>query len=131
MGQILRPRKLNEDRTSMVYQAPAKACQACPDKPKCCPKSKEGRCVNRTLYPELLKTVADRLKTEEGLRMMKARSVVCEGAFARMGGLLHWKRCRMWGRAGAQAELLWRQLTHNLMLLTGAWKPLVLSAKIQ
>lgn len=126
-GQPMRPRKLNANATAKTCQAPAKACQDCPDKPKCCPNSKEGRSVNRTLYPELLKTVADRLETDGGRRMMRARSVVCEGAFARMSSLLHWKRCRMWDRAGARAELLWRQLTHNLMLLTGTWKPLVLT----
>ena len=131
MAQPLRPRKLNEDETAMTYQAKACTCRACPEKPRCCPKSKGGRSVNRALYAERLGTVAERLITGEGRRMMRARSVSCEGAFARMAGLLHWRRCRMWGRAGAQAELLWRQLTHNLMLLTGIWKPLVLAEKAQ
>ena len=54
---------------------------------------------------------------------------MCEGAFARLNGLLHWKRNRMWNRAGAEAELLWRQFAHNLMLLTGVWKPIVAMAK--
>ena len=127
MGQPLRPRKINSDGTSMSYQAKAASCQTCPAKPECCPKSKEGRYVNRSLYIDLLKTVADRLKTEEGRRMRRARSVTCEGVFARISGLLHWKRCRMWGKKGAQAELLWRQLIHNLMLLEKVWEPLVLS----
>jgi hypothetical protein len=30
-----------------------------------------------------------------------------------------------WTRAGAEEELLWRQFVHNLMLLTGIWKPMV------
>ena len=47
-------------------------------------------------------------------------------AFARLVDLMNWRRCRAWGKAGAQAEGLWRQITHNLMLLTRRWKPLVL-----
>jgi hypothetical protein len=45
--------------------------------------------------------------------------------FARLNSLLHWGRCRMWGQTGAEAELLWRQFVHNLMLLSGIWKPMV------
>lgn len=95
-----------------------------PGKNRCCPTGKGGRSVNRALC-------AERLKTGEGRRMMRARLVSCEGAFARMVGLLHWKRCRMWDRAGAQAERLWHQFTHNLMLLAGIWKPLALAERAQ
>jgi hypothetical protein len=124
-GECLRQRKLNASKTSAVYQASAKTCQACPAKPHCCPKSKDGRCVSRTLYPETLKRVAQRLDTDEGKRKRSARWVVCEGAFARLVGLLHWDRCRMWGQAGAEAELLWREFICNLMVLAKVWKPLV------
>jgi transposase len=124
-GQPLKRRKLNNTKTAAVYQAPAGTCQSCPAKAQCCPKSKDGRCVNRSLYPHTLERVAQRLDTETGRRKKWARWVVCEGGFARVNGLLHWGRCRMWGKAGAEAELRWRQLTHNLMLLTKAWKPLI------
>jgi hypothetical protein len=56
--------------------------------------------------------------------MAAKRRTTAEGAFARIKERLHWRRCRCWGRAGAAAELLWRQLTHNLLILTGYWKPL-------
>lgn len=130
-GQCMKRRKLNDSKTAAVYQAPGEACQSCPGKPHCCPTSKSGRYVNRTLpaYKATLDTVAERLKTDEGRRKKGARWVVCEGAFARLNGLLHWGRCRMWNRAGAEAELLWRQFVHNLMLLTGVWKPMIPAAK--
>lgn len=124
-GQCMNRRKLNDGKTAAVYQAPTEACQRCPAKTQCCPKSQSGRCVNRSLYEQRLDTIAQRLATEEGRSRKKARWVVCEGAFARLNGLLHWRRCRMWGRAGAEAELLWRQFVNNLMLLSGIWKPLV------
>jgi hypothetical protein len=130
-GEELKRRKLNASQTAATYQASAATCQSCPHKAHCCPNSQTGRCVNRTLpqYAQTLEVVSQRVDSDEGRFMKKARSVVCEGAFARLNGLLHWKRCRMWGRAGAEAELLWRQLTQNLMLLTGTWKPLVPAAK--
>lgn len=124
-GQSLNRRKLNDGKTAVVYQAPTDACQSCPAKSQCCPKSKSGRYVNRTLYKERLDKIAQRLNTDEGRSHKRARWVVCEGTFARLKHLLHWDRCRMWGRAGAEAELLWRQFVNNLMLLTGIWGPLV------
>ena len=87
-----------------------------------------SRSVNRTLprYRELLATVAERLETEEGLRMRRARWAAGEGIFSRLKHLLHWRRCHMRDRAGAEMELLWRQTTNNLLLLTGIWRPLAL-----
>ncbi|MFC1735198.1 hypothetical protein ACFL1X_03710, partial [Candidatus Hydrogenedentota bacterium] len=52
------------------------------------------------------------------------------GAFARVKELLHWKRCRTWGKQEAYAEALWCQITHNLMLLTEQWKPLTLKEQV-
>jgi len=124
-GQRLKRRKLNAGQTAAVYQAPAADCAGCPAKPQCCPNSQSGRCVNRSLYTEILATVAHRLDTDAGHRKKHARWVVSEGAFARINGLLHWGRCRLWGMAGAEAELLWRQFANNLLLLTGVWKPLI------
>ena len=129
-GHALRRRKLNDGKTAVVYQASTRACQSCPAKPQCCPRSRSGRYVNRPLYKDTLEMIANRLDTQEGLAMKHARWVVCEGAFARLNGLLHWHRCRMWGRAGAQMELRWRQFAHNLMLLTGVWKPMVARANV-
>ena len=127
-GHTLKRSKLNDDKTSAVYQAKACECASCPAKGSCCPNSKTGRRVNRSLYKETTEKVAARVHSDEGAQMRRARTVVCEGAFARLNGLLHWKRCRMWGRAGVEAEIRWRQLAHNLMLLTGVWKPLVVQA---
>jgi transposase len=124
-GQTLKRRKLNNGKTATVYQASAEACSCCPAKAQCCPKTKDGRCVNRSLYSETLETVAQRLDTDAGREKKRARWVVCEGAFARLNGLLHWRRCSMWGRTGAEMEALWRQFIHNLMLLIGVWKPMV------
>jgi transposase len=125
-GQTLKRRKLNNSQTSAVYQVPGQTCQGCPAKPQCCPNTKEGRCVNRSLHIQTLETVANRVNSEEGRRMKTARSVTCEGTFARLKESLHWHRCRMWGRTGAEMELLWRQFIHNLMLLAGIWKPMVM-----
>jgi hypothetical protein len=125
-GHALRRRKLNRGRTAVTYQGEARVCKACPCKPQCCPRSKGGRSVNRPLYAHVTDAVAQRVRSERGKRCRMARMVVMEGVFARTVELLNWRRCRAWGKTGAQAEALWRQITHNLMLLLGQWKPLVL-----
>lgn len=124
-GQMLSRRKLNNDKTSTVYQARAKACAACPHKPQCCPETKSGRSVNRTRYGALIATVAARVASASGQALLRARWTTAEGTFARLNGHLGMSRCRLWGTAGATAEVLWRQLTHNLMLLSGIWQPLI------
>jgi len=125
--RVLKRYGFNARKTSARYRAKACDCIQCPTKALCCPGgTRNGRQVNRTLYPETLKTVSERVQSEEGRWMRRARSVVCEGAMARMQHLLHWKRCRMRGREGMEAELQWRGLANNLMLLAGLWKPLVL-----
>ena len=124
-GKTLTPRKRNPNQTAMTYQAKAHDCQHCPTKSQCCPKTKQGRSVNRSLYPEVINATAQRVTSPEGRHYMRARKITVEGAFARMVHLLHWRRCRTWGKRGAQAEALWRQITHNLLLLTGHWQPIM------
>jgi len=125
-GHRMKRRNMNKGKTAVGYQAAAKVCRACPCKPECCPRAKGGRGVNRPVYQEMLEKVAERVNSERGRRCKMARWVVVEGAFARLVELMNWRRCRTWGNAGAQAEALWRQITHNLMVLVGRWKPLVL-----
>lgn len=124
-GNALTPRKLNRNKTAMTYQAKTPDCQHCPAKTQCCPKAKHGRNVNRPLYPEVLAAVAQRTSSPKGQQCMRARKITAEGAFARIIHLLHWRRCRTWGKRGAQAEARWRQITHNLLLLTGHWQPIM------
>lgn len=125
-GHVLRRRKLNPGKTAVTYQAQPQVCNACACKPHCCPGSKAGRSVNRPLYAHVTEAVAARVQSERGKRCTMARMVVVEGVFARIVDLMNWRRCRAWGKRGAQAEALWRQIAHNLMVLLGQWKPLVL-----
>lgn len=125
-GHALRRRKLNPGKTAVTYQAQPQVCTACACKPHCCPRSKGGRSVNRPLYTHVTEAVRERVRSQRGKRCKMARLVVMEGAFARIVELMNWRRCRAWGKSGAQAEALWRQIAHNLMVLIGEWKPLVL-----
>jgi len=127
-GHTLTRQGLNTGKTAMRYRGHGAVCNACPAKKDCCPASQSGRSVNRPLYPEVSQAVARITQSPEGKQRMRARSVTGEGAFARMKQHLHWPRCRTWGAAGAKAEALWRQLTHNLLLWIGHWKPLVMPA---
>lgn len=124
-GQTLTYRKESNTRTSAIYQAKTSVCANCPAKHHCCPQTKEGRYLSRSLYKEVLDTVAQRFVSDEGQVMKNARGITCEGVFARLKQLLHWGRCRLWGEKGVKAELAWRLLAHNLMLLTGVWKPMI------
>lgn len=127
-GESLARRKTNANDTATVYQAPTQSCAKCSAKGQCCPKTKGGRSVNRThdCYQEVSDTVSARLKSDKGRRLKKARWVTCEGIFSRLVDLLHWRRNRMWGIEGARAELAWRTLTHNLLILAGVWKPITI-----
>ena len=128
-GQRLLRAGFNGGQTAARYRATARTCATCACKAGCCPKAQaRGRTVHRPLYPEVVEAVAKRVESPEGKALLRARSVTCEGNFARFVERLHWRRCRTWGQAGAWAEGLWRQITHNLMLLTGCWEPLVLKA---
>ena len=117
-GHTMARRGMNTGKTAVAYEAKKATCHACRFKSKCCPKTKGGRSVSRPIYEEV-KEIAKRVKSDEGLRYRNARKVTMEGAFARVKELLHWKRWRTWGREGAQVEALWRQITHNLLLLIG------------
>jgi transposase len=130
-GQQLRPCGMNEDRSSVKYRASSQSCDACPARPECCPASnKNGRSVNRPVHAETIRAVAEHLKTPAGKWRARARSVTSEGVFARMIERLHWRRCRMWGRCGALAEARWRQIAHNLFLLTGYWEPITMKTPL-
>jgi transposase len=124
-GKTLKRRKLNPNKTATTYQAQSQDCEQCPFKSQCCPKAKHGRSVNRPLYPEVVNAAAERCASPDGQRCMRKRKITAEGAFARIVDLLNWRRCRTWGKRGAQAEALWRQITHNLLLLTGHWQPIM------
>lgn len=124
-GHVLTRRKWNNTNTAITYQAKASTCAACPYKPECCNETKGGRSVNRPAYPELLKTVADRVQSPSGRAHLRARHITAEGVFARMAERLGLRRFRTWTLAGATAEVRWRQLAHNLMLLTRHWQPMV------
>ena len=125
-GHTLERAGYNDRKTAARYRAKAGVCAVCPSKGQCCPKAKSsGRSVNRPLYPEVAQAVENRVASPLGERLLRARSVTAEGVFARLIERFHWRRCRTWGRRGAQAEGLWRQIAHNLFLLSGYWSPLV------
>lgn len=125
-GEWLYRRKPNKGGTAMTYQAAASVCQVCRHKPQCSPRARSGRSVNRPIDIDVLQVIADRVVSEKGKGYRCARSVVVEGVIGRLVERLNWRRCRTWGNRGVRAETLWRQITHNLLLLIGHWKPLVL-----
>jgi hypothetical protein len=124
-GERLSRRKLNSGKTAMVYSGKRSVCVSCEARSRCCPNSKSGRNVNRPLYGEVLEQIAHRIDSPLGRWHGCARRVTTEGVFARLTELLHWRRCRCWGKAGGVAEAMWRMVAHNLLLLIGYWKPLI------
>ncbi len=126
-GQILRKVRLINGKTTAQYQGKASVCQQCEHRSECCPKSKTGRTVNRSIYEKELQEIAERVASDQGRLWNRARRVCVEGTIGRLKERLSWSRCGMWGLKGAQKEFTWRQLTHNLLLLTEVWKPLVYS----
>jgi len=124
-GEVLKRWGLNTQKTSVKYRAKGNTCRGCEHKDSCCPQAKGGRTVSRSLFEQELNCVAQAVASEKGQTLLQGRWVALEGGIGRLKDGLNWQRCRMWGSAGARAEALWRQLTHNILLLMGAWKPLV------
>ncbi|MCL4694942.1 MAG: hypothetical protein KJ060_20820, partial [Candidatus Hydrogenedentes bacterium] len=72
-GQALRRRKLNNNKTSVVYQVTEVVCHTCPVKSQRCPNTERGRSVSRPVEAELLADLAQRLEAPIGHRVKMAR----------------------------------------------------------
>lgn len=98
------------------YQALKHTCQACPSKPKCCPKA-ECRKITREEHEDARQVARDIAKTRQYDISMKLRKKV-EMLFAHLKRILGLGRLRLRGPCGASDEFLLAATAQNLRKLT-------------
>jgi len=97
------------------YQALKLICQACPSKPKCCPKA-EARKITREEHEDARQVARDIAKTKQYAISMRLRKKV-EMLFAHLKRILGLGRLRLRGPCGANDEFLLAATAQNLRKL--------------
>jgi transposase len=87
-GQALRlkgvqNRRRTQQRTERLelYQAQAATCAACPDKARCCPRSRSGRNLARSEHEGLIEAHRQKMATPEAQALYKRRGQTVEPSF--------------------------------------------------
>ena len=89
-------------------------CENCPLRNRCT-KSKRGRSLTRNHELEdFHQEVRDNMSTEEGIEIMKQRSIQAEGVFGQIKEDNKYSRLRRRGNAGVKEELFLVAIGHNL-----------------
>src|SRR5262245_59706171 len=106
---------LVNDGATLLYRASKYDCDACPTKPRCCPKT-PARKVPRSIH-EGARDVARKIaKTDEGRVSRKLRKKV-EMLFAHLKRILRLDRLRLRGPNGARDEFHLAATAQNLRKL--------------
>ena len=106
---------LVNDGATLLYRASKYDCDACPMKPRCCPKT-PARKVPRSIYEGARDVAREIAMTEEGRASRKLRKKV-EMLFAHLKRILHLDRLRLRGPNGARDEFHLAATAQNLRKL--------------
>lgn len=97
-----------------IYQAAAPVCQACPQKPQCCPSAVgRGRQVEIPVESAAMQEHMARMKTERAQALYSQRSQKAEFPNMRIKANWNLRRFSVWGQAKASIEALWMVLAFN------------------
>jgi hypothetical protein len=114
-GEVLkagRQRKLS-GATQHIYQAAAQACQGCPFKAQCCPRSRR-RMLARLEEGAEVEAFRQKMQTPEAQQTYKQRAEVAEFPNAWIKEKLGLRRFRVRGLIKVRCETLWASLTYNI-----------------
>jgi transposase len=103
------------DGATLLYRASKYDCDACPMKPRCCPKT-PARKVPRSIYEGARDMARDIAKSEEGRTSRRLRKKV-EMLFAHLKRILRLDRLRLRGPTGAHDEFHLAATAQNLRKL--------------
>ncbi len=107
-----------------VYRAEAKVCQACPFKAQCCPQSRQGRTVTRSVDAPEVQQFRERMQTPEAQEIYRQRASVAEFPNAWIKDKLGLRQFGVRGLVKAGLELLWACLTYNIQQwIRLCWRP--------
>ncbi len=106
--------RVHEGRT-LYYRSRKADCDACPLKPRCCPKTPSRR-IPRDIDEDVRDHVRALAGTEAFERSRRERKIV-EMSFAHLKRILKLDRLRLRGLAGARDEILLAATAQNLRKL--------------
>jgi hypothetical protein len=108
------------------YKASKQDCQTCPAKDQCCPRTRNGRSIERT---ELLPEIADfrkKMQTDEAKAIYKTRAQVAEFPNLWIKTKFGLRQFSVRGLANVRTESLWAAFTYNIQQWTRLrWRPTV------
>ena len=107
-------RRVN-DGTTLLCRASKKACEICPDKPRCCPRTPSGK-VPRSIHEGARDMARDIWKSEAYVTSRRERKKV-EMLFAHLKRIMNLDRLRLRGPNGANDEFLLAATAQNLRKL--------------
>jgi Transposase DDE domain len=107
-----------------LYRAQACVCAACPCKGQCCPQSRQGRTVSRSVDVWEVQRFREKMQTAQAQEIDRQRAPVAEFPHAWLKDKLGWRQFRLRGLVKAGRELLWACLTYNIQQwIRLCWRP--------
>lgn len=120
-GQALRLKGVQNRRRSRrrterleLYQAEAATCAACPQKGRCCPKSRSGRHLHRSEHEALIEAHRQKMATPEAKALYRRRGQTVEPSFGDAKQHRGFRRVHGRGLDKAKAQTGLTVLAHNL-----------------
>ncbi len=125
-GKVLQPIGQQEriGVVQHVYRAEAEICRACPFKTQCCPQSRQGRTVTRSVDAPEVQQFRQKMQTPQAQEIYRQRAPVAEFPNAWIKDKLGLRQFRVRGLVKAGMELLWACLTYNIQQwIRLCWRP--------
>lgn len=111
------------------YRAPATACQACPFKTQCCPRT-DRRTLTRVEETAEVQRFRQKMQTAQAQEIYRQRAEVAEFPNAWLKEKLGLRRFRGRGLAKVRCEALWGCLTYNIQQwIRLCWLPKLATAQ--
>lgn len=109
-----RPRSQQRTERLELYQAEAATCAACPQKARCCPRSRSGRHLHRSEHEGLIEAHRHKMATPEAQALYKQRAQTVEPSFGDAKQHRDFRRVHGRGLDKAKGHTGLTVLAHNL-----------------
>jgi transposase len=109
-----RPRSRQRTERLELYQAEAASCAACPQKARCCPKSRSGRHLHRSEHEGLIEAHRQKMARPEAKALYKRRGQTVEASFGDAKQHRGFRRVAGRGLDKAKGQTGLTVLAHNL-----------------
>jgi hypothetical protein len=109
-----RPRSRQRTERLELYQAEPAACAACPQKGRCCPRSRTGRYLHRSEHEELIEGHRQKMATPQAKELYKQRRQTVEPSFGDSKQHRDFRRVPGRGLDKAKGQTGLTVLAHNL-----------------